>query len=107
MEHLQGTKSTQHQQDMQSVATLGSAITVRMHPFLQLQQAVGNRAAGRLIQAKLTVSQPGDVYEQEADRVADAVMRMPTPMGEPAPHSFNPVGSPALQRHCACEGGPL
>ena len=30
-------------------------------------------------QAKLTVSQPGDVHEQEADRVADEVMRMPAP----------------------------
>ncbi len=28
------------------------------------------------IQAKLTVNQPGDIYEQEADRVADQVMRM-------------------------------
>ena len=32
-----------------------------------------------LIQAKLTINQPGDRYEQEADRVADAVMRMPEP----------------------------
>jgi hypothetical protein len=31
------------------------------------------------IQAKLTVSQPGDPYEQEADRVAEEVMRMPEP----------------------------
>jgi hypothetical protein len=31
------------------------------------------------IQAKLKVGQPGDIYEQEADRVADAVMRMPEP----------------------------
>jgi hypothetical protein len=29
------------------------------------------------IQAKLTISQPGDAHEREADRVADAVMRMP------------------------------
>jgi len=28
------------------------------------------------IQTKLNVSQPGDVYEQEADRRADQVMRM-------------------------------
>lgn len=28
-------------------------------------------------QAKLTVNQPGDAHEQEADRVADQVMRMP------------------------------
>ena len=30
-------------------------------------------------QAKLTVSQPNDQYEQEADRLADQVMRMPEP----------------------------
>ena len=32
------------------------------------------------IQAKLTISQPDDKYEQEADRVADEVMRMPEPV---------------------------
>ena len=31
------------------------------------------------LQAKLRIGQPGDIYEQEADRVADAVMRMPEP----------------------------
>ncbi len=34
------------------------------------------------IQAKLTISQPGDPYEQEADRVADQVTRMPEPTGQ-------------------------
>lgn len=47
----------------------------------QMQGAVGNarlgRANGGAVQAKLTVNAPGDVYEQEADRVADQVMRMP------------------------------
>jgi len=32
-----------------------------------------------MIQAKLKINEPGDIYEQEADRVADAVMRMPEP----------------------------
>ena len=32
-----------------------------------------------LFQAKLTIGQPDDEYEQEADRVADQVMRMPEP----------------------------
>ena len=32
-----------------------------------------------LVQAKLTINQPNDRYEQEADRVADEVMRMPEP----------------------------
>ncbi len=49
---------------------------------LQLQRMLGNQVTRQffqsgVIQAKLTVGQPGDVYEQEADRVADQVMRMP------------------------------
>ncbi len=31
------------------------------------------------IQTKLKISEPGDKYEQEADRIADEVMRMPEP----------------------------
>jgi hypothetical protein len=53
-------------------------------PLLALQNAVGNQAVNHLLrvgraalQTKLTVSQPGDKYEQEADRVAHQVMRMP------------------------------
>ena len=43
---------------------------------------LGNRAMQQLLgsgalQAKLSVSQPGDKAEQEADRVAETVMRMP------------------------------
>lgn len=43
--------------------------------LLELQRTVGNAAVRRVIQYKLTVSQPGDPYEQEADRVADAAMK--------------------------------
>src|SRR5262249_42134278 len=32
-----------------------------------------------VLQTKLTVNQPGDVYEQEADQVAERVMRMTDP----------------------------
>jgi hypothetical protein len=45
----------------------------------QLQQKIGNRAVTNLLQAKLTVGQPNDRYEQEADRTAAAIMRMPAP----------------------------
>jgi outer membrane protein OmpA-like peptidoglycan-associated protein len=41
----------------------------------------------RPIQTKLTISQPGDRYEQEADRVADAVMRAPESGAVGAPGS--------------------
>lgn len=52
--------------------------------ILNLQRTIGNQAVQRLfksgiIQAKLRIGQPGDVYEQEADRVAEQVMRMPEP----------------------------
>lgn len=52
-------------------------------PFDQvmfLQRTIGNQVAGRFIQAKLKVSEPGDIYEQEADRVAEQVTRMPEPV---------------------------
>jgi hypothetical protein len=47
---------------------------------LQLQQTYGNRYVSYLLrlnaaQAKLTVSDPHDTYEQEADRVAEQVVR--------------------------------
>jgi hypothetical protein len=41
------------------------------------QGALKTRRSGDLIQAKLTVGAPDDVYEQEADDVAQSVMRMP------------------------------
>jgi hypothetical protein len=46
---------------------------------LALASTVGNRAFGRLLQAKLTIGASNDKYEQVTDRVADAVMRMPEP----------------------------
>jgi hypothetical protein len=42
-----------------------------------------------IVQTKLTVNSPGDVYEQEADNVSEQVMRAPEPQ---------------LQRACACSG---
>lgn len=53
------------------------------HRFLQ--RTLGNRAVGRMVQAKLTIGRPNDKYEQEADRVADRVMRMPDPALQPKP----------------------
>ena len=52
--------------------------------ILYLQGSIGNRAVERLfrsgvLQTKLKISEPDDIYEQEADRVAAQVMRMPSP----------------------------
>lgn len=67
---------------------------VEQNPLEAQQHAIGNQAVQRLIdsravQPKLTVGAPNDVYEQEADRVADQVMGM-TPQataGSAAPHA--------------------
>src|SRR5215212_4169292 len=63
-----------------------------LDPIFHLQQAIGNQTVQRLmssnntakgfdfakisIQPKLKVSQPNDVYEQEADKVAENIMSM-------------------------------
>lgn len=75
-------------------------VPMRVHqPLARLHNTYGNQAVLRMlsqsaapaVQAKLTINQPGDVFEQEADRVADHVMRMPAP-------------APAIQRKCgSCE----
>jgi hypothetical protein len=54
------------------------------NPGFVLQSAWGNQALQLLlrtkaIQAKLKINEPGDKYEQKADRVADQIMRIPEP----------------------------
>src|ERR1700678_578435 len=73
-----------------------TAVRHPLHPLLTLQRQSGNYAVQQLlrsegIQAKLTISQPGDLAEQEADHVAKDIMR--------APAGF-PVFTP-----CSCSEG--
>jgi hypothetical protein len=57
--------------------------------------------APAVIQKKLAINPPGDRYEQEADQVAEQVMRMPTPV-DAAPMTLTaPV---SLQPKCDCRG---
>ncbi len=58
------------------------SISSPVEQILFLQRTIGNQAIGRLIksgalQAKLRIGQPHDIYEQEADRMAEQVMHMP------------------------------
>jgi len=55
--------------------------------------STGSKAAG--VQTKLAISQPGDAFEQEADRVAEQVMRMP----EGLPPSISEEGT-GIARKC-------
>ena len=57
--------------------------------------------SGTFFQPKLTINQPGDAYEQEADAMADRVMQNKQVPSQNA--FFNPSAS--IQRKCAqCEG---
>jgi hypothetical protein len=56
---------------------------------------------GKPLQTKLRINEPGDVYEQEADRMAEQVMRMPEVDVHERP---NDVGSPLAQRRTT-DGG--
>lgn len=93
------------------------------NPFLRLQRAIGNQAvqrslhAGRLgptlqrkcasceeeehkkMQTKLAIHAPGDVYEQEADRVADAVV------SGGIQHALKPSGVSSGMQRCSCAAG--
>ncbi len=73
--------------------------------LLRLRHAAGNRASGQLLQAKLRVSQPDDLFEQEADRVADHVMRMPDPARSAPPTVGRRAAGENLQRSCARQAG--
>jgi hypothetical protein len=86
------------------ISTRPSPPRAPARPMHHLRSALGNRAFGHVIQAKLQISQPGDEYEQEADRVAEQVMRMPdAASAEPVADGAPPQIS-RLQRKCAqCE----
>ncbi len=74
----------------------------------RMQHAFGNQrllrlANGDMLQRKLTINQPGDAFEQEADRVADTVMRMADPASTSAvpQEASSGSGNLVLQR-CSC-----
>ncbi|MFO1207198.1 MAG: DUF4157 domain-containing protein, partial [Burkholderiales bacterium] len=87
----------------------------------ELRRRTGNQAMRRLmgelsgrlpagalrapsIQAKLTVSAPGDAHEREADRVADAVMLMATTEVADQSRLVSTTSPAKVQRMCAdCE----
>src|SRR5262245_44596219 len=88
-----------------SRSTSGAPASAVSH---QVAQRVGNQMLQhllrhQLLQAKCTVSHPADISEQEADRVADEVMRMPEPTESRA--GLNPRSDPPpVQRMCPeCE----
>lgn len=57
------------------------------------------------VQTKLAISKPGDKHEQEADRMADRVMRMPSSETRVIHRSVSSV-APTIQRASSVKGPP-
>jgi hypothetical protein len=91
--------------------------------ILEMQQTLGNQAVqqqafrcplgnqtvqrllrSRMVQAKLIINQPEDQYEQEANRVADAVVRIPHPDASKGAAVSGQAQGVRIQRMCSeCE----
>ena len=70
----------------------------------QITASTNKNAPGKVpfFQPKLTINEPGDEYEQEADRMAEQVMRMP--INNDAFFKPKPLSISRLQRKChECE----
>lgn len=55
-------------------ANFGEHDSLMLENIIQLQRIIGNQAVGRWIQAKMTVSEPDDAQEREADHAAESVL---------------------------------
>jgi Domain of unknown function (DUF4157) len=75
-----GSPETAPEQFSEALGQISGRSQVGM--LRHLQRNYGNSYVGRVIQAKLTVNQPGDRYEQEADRMAAQVMGMAEPQSD-------------------------
>lgn len=91
--HLQRTignqavlRSRQSNAEERNTGLAGATSLHFAHNFARLPV---NPPPARAFQTKLAINRPGDRYEQEAERAAEQVMRMP---------------EPKLQRACACGG---
>lgn len=98
---VEGTRSFLQKKDQNSVLSSNN------DPFIKSSGKISGGSRKRpslisrvpLIQPKLTIGQPGDKYEQEADDMAEKVMRMPK-----TTHTVQKDFPPDIQA-CGCQSG--
>jgi Domain of unknown function (DUF4157) len=71
------------------------------HDFSRIPIHSPERSKGGMVQPKLAIGQQGDRFEQEADRVAEAVMRMPGLALTSGEMASPPIPPFRIQRACA------
>src|SRR5437763_8441645 len=99
-----GNKQGQQKGGTPSTASFSAGRQTTPPEIMRLQAMHGNQGMQRLLrggilQRKLTINQPGDVFEQEADRVAEAVMRM---TGPAATRQETQIDESAQLQRCSC-----
>lgn len=101
---LKTTASDAKQSDSNAVNHSRTRLAQKNIPLASHSQSLVHTSIKPLIQSKLKIGAPNDKYEQEADRVADQVMRMPEPRFSPAanepPPSNDNGGGGLIQRTC-------
>lgn len=106
-----GTKATEAKKEIsvsrKQEAKVSHSVNSPVHRVLSLQRTIGNQAVQRLIksgalQAKLKIGSPGDIYEQEADRVAEQVLRMSEPEVLKETKVFSHTQNPIQHRCPVC-----
>lgn len=80
---------------MQSMAASDFSFTPMWDGPLQEKGMLLTAPRQPIVQAKLKIGQPNDKYEQEADQVAEQIMRMPNPTGY---NSTSKVRGPDVSR---------
>jgi hypothetical protein len=99
IQHISQAQGTRHVQRVITALTQG-------------EDSKGRRSSAPVIQTKLVVGKAGDQYEQEADRVAEAVSQKsqaissPPPDGGNNPNMRNSIASPIEQIQASGENVP-
>ena len=75
-----GPENLQDKKTIRRTTMKHASLARKTRPFNKKPMPVAikhNTAVSSIVHPKLTIGAPNDKYEQEADRVADQVMRMP------------------------------
>ncbi|MCL4504995.1 MAG: DUF4157 domain-containing protein, partial [Chloroflexi bacterium] len=102
---LQNTLGMRAVQRMAARSARHPAAGAKPDPRQSLRRMLNNR--GIAVQAKLTVGAADDPYEQEAERVAERVMRMPTPAGAARQADAEADETPGIRRRVQREASDL
>lgn len=93
MKHVDGKlKNPETRGPLSDCDALRQNPDVKAHPLLSIHTTLGNQAVRRMVssgflQTKLSMGNPNDAFENEADKMAGAIMAMPEPAVQRQPEA--------------------